>query len=78
MEKYIFENTGVRFPILYPTKKDGAFDFMDEEDNHFQYKEDGDNWFLYKDGVRVDPNQIYEDEDTKDHQDDRESRISDI
>lgn len=78
MEKYIFENTGVRFPILYPTKKDGAFDFMDEEDNHFQYKKDGDNWFLYKDGVRVDPNQIYEDEDTKDHQDDRESRISDI
>ena len=79
MEKYIFENTGVRFPIQHATKEDGGvFDFMDEEDNHFQYKEEGDNWFLYKDGVRVDPNNIYDDEDTQDHQDDRDSRISDI
>jgi len=78
MEKYIFENTGVRFPILYPTKDGGMFDFMDEEDNRFQYKEEGNDWFLYKNGVRVDPYNIYEDEDTDDHQDDRESRISDI
>jgi hypothetical protein len=78
MEKYIFENTGVRFPIKYPTKKDGVFDFMDEEDNGFQYYNEGGNWVLDKDGVRVDPNKIYDDENTSDQQDDRESRISDI
>jgi hypothetical protein len=78
MEKYIFENTGVRFPIQYPTKKDGVFDFMDEEHNEFQYYNEGDNWVLDKDGVRVDPNKIYDDENTSDQQDDKDSRISDI
>ena len=79
MEKYIFENTGVRFPIKYQTKEDGnVFDFTDEEDNGFQYYNEGGNWVLDKDGVRVDPNKIYDDEDTSDQQDDKESRISDI
>lgn len=78
MEKYIFENTGVRFPILYATKKDGVFDFMDEEHNEFQYYNEGGNWVLDKDGVRVDPNKIYDDENTSDQQDDKDSRISDI
>lgn len=79
MEKYILENTGVRHPIQYATKEDGGiFDFEDEEGNRFQYYEEGDNWFLDKNGVRVDPDKIYDDEDTQDHQDDRDSRISDI
>lgn len=79
MEKYIYENTGVRFPIQHATKEDGGvFDFEDEEGNRFQYYNEGGNWVLDKDGVRVDPNKIYDDEDTQDHQDDRESRISDI
>ena len=79
MEKYIFENTGVRFPIQYPTKEDGGiFDFQDDKDNHFQYYNEGGNWVLDKDGVRVDPNKIYDDEDTSDQQDDKDSRISDI
>jgi len=79
MEKYIFENTGVRFPIKYQTKEDGnVFDFTDEEDNGFQYYNEGGNWVLDKDGVRVDSNKIYDDEDTSDQQDDKESRISDI
>ena len=79
MEKYIFENTGVRFPIQYQTKEDGGvFDFQDDKDNHFQYYNEGGNWVLDKDGVRIDPNQIYDDEDTSDQQDDKDSRISDI
>lgn len=79
MEKYILENTGVRFPVQYPAKDSrGVFDFQDEEGNNFEYYEEGGNWVLDKDGVRVDPNQIYDDEDTQEHQDDRDSRISDI
>ena len=79
MEKYILENTGVRFPIQHATKEDGGvFDFEDGEGNRFQYYEEGGNWVLDKDGVTVDPNKIYDDEDTQDHQDDRDSRISDI
>ena len=79
MEKYIYENTGVRFPIQYATKEDGGvFDFEDGEGNRFQYYEEGGNWVLDKDGVTVDPYKIYDDEDTQDQQDDRESRISDI
>ena len=79
MEKYIFENTGVRFPIQYQTKEDGGvFDFQDDKDNHFQYYNENGNWVLDKDGVRVDPNKIYDDEDTSDQQDDKDSRISDI
>jgi hypothetical protein len=79
MEKYIFENTGVRFPIKYQTKEDGnVFDFEDGEGNRFQYYDEGGNWVLDKDGVRVDPNKIYDDEDTSDQQDDKDSRISDI
>jgi|LakMenEpi03Aug12_release.lakeMendotaPanAssembly.Ray.scaffolds.fasta_scaffold211325_2 hypothetical protein len=79
MEKYIFENTGVRFPVQYPTKNSrGVFDFQDEEGNNFEYYEEGGNWVLDKDGVTVDPNKIYDDEDTSDQQDDKDSRISDI
>mgnify|MGYP003644637080 CR=1 FL=1 len=79
MEKYIFENTGVRFPIQYQTKEDGnIFDFEDGEGNRFQYYNEGGNWVLDRDGVRVDPNNIYDDEDTSDQQDDKDSRISDI
>jgi len=79
MEKYIYENTNVRFPIKYQTKENGnVFDFEDGESNRFQYYEEGGNWVLDKDGVRVDPNKIYDDENTSDQQDDKESRISDI
>ena len=79
MEKYLYENTNVRFPIKYQTKEDGnIFDFEDGEDNHFQYYNEGGNWVLDKEGVRVDSNQIYDDEDTDEHQDDKDSRISDI
>jgi hypothetical protein len=55
-----------------------VFDFEDGESNRFQYYEEGGNWVLDKDGVRVDSNKIYDDEDTSDQQDDKESRISDI
>lgn len=79
MEKWVYENEGVRTPIQYPTKEDGGvFDFQDEEGNSFQYKKEGSGWVLYKDGAVVSPHQIYDDEDTQDHQDDRDSRISDI
>ena len=84
MEKWVYKNEGVRFPILNATKEDGnVFDFEDEEGNRFQYKDTStdpnrSNWVLYKDGQVVPPHQIYDDEDTQDHKDDRESRISDI
>jgi hypothetical protein len=88
MEKWVYENEGVRFPILNATKEDGnVFDFEDEEGNRFQYKntsvdpslyKSASHWVLYKDGQVVSPHQIYDDEDTQDHEDDRESRISDI
>jgi len=79
MEKYLYENTNVRFPIKYQTKEDGnIFDFEDGEGNRFQYYDEGGNWVLDKDGVRVDPYNIYDDENTEDLQDDKDSRISDI
>lgn len=86
MEKWVYENEGVRFPIKYPSKEDNGriFDFMDENEEHeFQYRNESSDpsrshWVLYKDGVVVSPHQLYDDEDTDDHQDDRESRISDI
>ena len=84
MEKWVYENEGVRAPISEPTREDGdVFDFEDAEGNRFQYKNTStdpnrSNWVLYKDGQVVPPHQIYDDEDTDDHQDDRDSRISDI
>ena len=79
MEKWVYENEGVRTPIQYPTKEDGGvFDFQDEEGNSFQYKKEGSGWVLYKEDAVVSPHKIYDDEDTQDHQDDRDSRISDI
>jgi hypothetical protein len=79
MEKYLYENTNVRFPIKYQTKEDGnVFDFEDGEGNGFQYYDEGGNWVLDKDGARVDPYNIYDDENTEDLQDDKDSRISDI
>jgi hypothetical protein len=86
MEKWVYENEGVRFPIKYPTKEENGriFDFMDENEEHeFQYRNESSDphrshWVLYKDGAVVPPHQIYDDEDTEDHQDDRDSRISDI
>jgi len=79
MEKWVYEKGGVRAPIQYQTRESGnIFDFMDEDDNRFQLKYDGTRWVLYKDGSVVQPGQLYDDEDTDDHQDDRESRISDI
>jgi len=79
MEKWVYENEGVRAPILNATREDDdVFDFEDAEDNRFQYKKQGNNWVLYKDGQVVPPRQIYDDEDTQEHEDERESRISDI
>jgi hypothetical protein len=84
MEKWVYENEGVRAPIKYATKEDGnVFDFEDEEGNRFQYKNTStdpnkSNWVLYKEGQVVPPHQIYDDEDTEDHEDERDSRISDI
>ncbi len=79
MEKWVYENEGVRAPIMYQTKeKDGTFEFYDSEDNELQYRRDGNNWVLYKDGQVVPPRQLYDDEDTEEHETDREDRISDI
>lgn len=79
MEKWVYENEGVRAPIMYPTKeKDGTFDFYDSEDNELQYRREGNNSILYKDGQVVPPRQLYDDEDTEEHETDREDRISDI
>ena len=81
MEKWVYENEGVRFPIKYPTKEENGtiFDFWDEDEEHeFQLRYEGNRWVLYKDGSVTQPGQLYDDEDTQDHQDDRESRISDI
>jgi hypothetical protein len=81
MEKWVYENEGVRYPIKYPTKEENGtvFDFWDENEEHeFQLRYEGNKWTLYKDGLVVQPGQLYDDEDTQDHQDDRESRISDI
>jgi hypothetical protein len=51
------------------------------EGNRFQYKNTStdpnrSNWVLYKNGQVVSPHQIYDDEDTEEHEDERESRIS--
>jgi len=86
MEKWVYENEGVRSPIKYPSKEDNGriFDFWDENEEHeFQYRNQSSdpsksNWVLYKDGVVVSPHQLYDDEDTSEQEDDRESRISDI
>jgi len=81
MEKWVYENEGIRFPIKYPTREDNGkiFDFMDENEEHeFQLRYEGDEWVLYKDGVVTQPGKLYDDEDTEDHQDDRDSRIVDI
>jgi hypothetical protein len=81
MEKWVYENEDIRFPIKYPTREDNGkiFDFMDENEEHeFQLRYEGNEWVLYKDGSLVQPGQLYDDEDTEDHQDDRDSRIVDI
>jgi hypothetical protein len=84
MEKWVYENEGVRAPISEATREEGdVFDFEDVEGNRFQYRNTSTgshrgNWVLYKNGQVVSPHQIYEDEDTQEHEDDRESRISDI
>lgn len=79
MEKWVYENEGVRAPIYEPTREDGGiFDFTDEEDNRFKYKKEGNNWVLYKNDQVVSPRQIYDDEDTQENEDDRDNRISDI
>ena len=79
MERWVYENEGVRAPIYEPTREEGnIFDFEDAEGNRFQYKREGNNWVLYKDGQVIPPHQIYDDEDTQEHEDERESRISDI
>ena len=84
MEKWVYENEGVRAPIQYPTREKGnVFDFEDSEDNRFQYVNTStnpqtSNWVLYKEGQVIPPHQIYDDENTEEHDDNRESRISDI
>jgi len=84
MEKWAYENEGVRAPISEPSREEGnIFDFEDVEGNRFQYKNTStdpnrSNWVLYKNGQVVSPHQIYDDEDTEEHEDERESRISDI
>ena len=79
MEKWVYENEGVRAPIAEPTREDGdVFDFEDAEGNRFEYRKEGNNWVLYKDGQVVPPRQLYDDEDTEEHETDRENRISEI
>jgi len=77
MEKWVYENMGVRAPIKYPTKEEGnVFDFYDSENNEFQLKKEGGRMVLYNDGNVVQPGQIYEDEETEEHKREREKRIS--
>jgi hypothetical protein len=88
MEKWVYENEGVRAPISEPTREDGdVFDFEDAEGNRFQYRnmsadpslyKSASHWVLHKDGQVVSPHQIYDDEDTDEHQEARDERISDI
>lgn len=84
MEKWVYENEGIRAPIQHPTREKGnVFDFEDSEGNRFQYvntstNPNTSNWVLYKEGQVIPPHQIYDDEDIEEHDDDRESRISDI
>jgi len=81
MEKWVYENDGVRAPIKYQTREENGrvFDFMDESEEHeFQLRYEGNRWTLFKDGSIVQPEQLYDDEDTEEHIDDRNSRISDI
>jgi hypothetical protein len=81
MERWVYENDGVRAPIKYPSREENGrvFDFMDEDEEHeFQLRYEGNRWTLFKDGSVVQPGQLYDDEDTEEHIDDRNSRISDI
>jgi hypothetical protein len=81
MEKWVYENDGVRAPIKYQTREENGrvFDFMDEDEEHeFQLRYEGNRWTLFKDGSVVQTGQLYDDEDTEEHMDDRNSRISDI
>lgn len=86
MEKWAYENEGVRTPIKFPSKEENGriFDFMDEnEEIEFQYRNESSDqsrshWVLYKDGVVVSPHQIYDDENTDEHKEVRDERISDI
>jgi hypothetical protein len=84
MEKWVYKNEGVRAPIQNATRETGdVFDFEDPEENRFQYRNTSSdpsrsNWVLYKDGQVVSPHQIYDDEDTEEHEEAREERISDI
>lgn len=80
MEKWVYENEGVRVPVKYPTMEGNGtiFDFLDNDDNQFLLKYEGNRWVLYKEGSIVQPNQLYDDEDTEEHQNERDERISDI
>lgn len=85
MEKWVYENEGIRAPISEPTIEENGkvFDFVDAEDNRFQYRNQSNDpnrseWVLYMDGNVVSVADIYEDEDTEEHETERENRISDI
>ena len=86
MEMWVYRNEGLRAPIKYPTKEENGrvFNFYDDDTEiEYDYKNESSDpqkshWVLYKDGVVVSPRQIYDDEDTQEHEDERESRISDI
>jgi hypothetical protein len=84
LEKYVYENEGVRAPITDQEMKDNwkVFSFTDAEDNELEYRNDGDgirnSWVLYKNGTVVSPRTLYEDEDTEEHNETRDERISDI
>jgi hypothetical protein len=80
MEKWVYKNFKIRYPIKYPSRegKNKVFDFMDDEDNSFQMRYEGNKWVLYKEGVMVQPEQLYDDEDTEEQKQEREERISEI
>jgi hypothetical protein len=86
MEMWVYRNEGLRAPIKYPTKEENGrvFNFYDDDTEiEYDYKNESSDpqkshWVLYKDGVVVSPRQIYDDEDTQEHEDERDSRISDI
>jgi hypothetical protein len=80
MEKWGYKNFKIRYPIKYPSRegKNKVFDFMDDEDNSFQMRYEGNKWVLYKEGVMVQPEQLYDDEDTEEQKQEREERISEI
>jgi hypothetical protein len=80
MEKWVYKNFKIRYPIKYPSRegKNKVFDFMDDEDNPFQMRYEGNKWVLYKEGVMVQPEQLYDNEDTEEQKQEREERISEI